>query len=116
MVILKVEHHLYDGHHLFRTKQQQSLVPYRDEQYLGFGSARWTARWLVTGREVAWRCSLRRRGLSATLCRTVHNPAVGVGLLCALSDRFTLWVGWSAMAQDHLLLVGPKSHPLGERS
>jgi hypothetical protein len=38
MDILKVGHHLYDGHHLFGTKQQQTLSLSRDERCLGFGS------------------------------------------------------------------------------
>jgi hypothetical protein len=53
MIILKMGHHIYDGHHLFRTKQQWTLGPSRDEQYLGFGSARWTSRRSTTGRWVA---------------------------------------------------------------
>jgi hypothetical protein len=40
VVILNVGQHLYDGHHLFGTKQQRTLGPSRDEQYLGFGSTR----------------------------------------------------------------------------
>jgi hypothetical protein len=40
VVILNVGQHLYDGHHLFVTKHQRTLGPSRDEQYLGFGSAR----------------------------------------------------------------------------
>jgi hypothetical protein len=50
MVILKVGHHIYDGHHLFRTKQKRTLGPSRDKQYLRFGSARWTAWRSATGR------------------------------------------------------------------
>jgi hypothetical protein len=42
-----MKHHLYDGHHLFGTKQQRTIESSRDEQYLGFGSARWTARRVV---------------------------------------------------------------------
>jgi hypothetical protein len=71
MVILKVEHHLYDGHHLFGNKHQWTLGPSRDEQYLWFGSVRWTTRWSATGRRVTWQCLLQRRGLSAALGRMV---------------------------------------------
>jgi hypothetical protein len=42
VVILNVGQHLYDGHHLFGTKQQRTLGPSRDEQYIGFSSARLT--------------------------------------------------------------------------
>jgi hypothetical protein len=34
-MVLKVGHNLYDDHHLFRTKQQQTLWPSRDEHTLG---------------------------------------------------------------------------------
>jgi hypothetical protein len=112
MVILKVGHHLYDVHHLFGTKQQRSLVPTRDEQYIGIGSARWTTRRSVTGCGVAWWCSLRRCGLSVALSQTVRDLAAGVGLLYVLPRQSTLWARRSTMAQGRLL-VGPRSHPWG---
>jgi hypothetical protein len=90
MVILKVGHHLYDGHHLFGTKQQQTLEPSREEQYHGFGSARWTAWWSMTCHRDAWRCLLRRCGLFVSLGRTVRDPTAGAGLLCMLCGRSTL--------------------------
>jgi hypothetical protein len=87
MVILKVGHHLYDGYHLFGTKQQRTLGPSRDEQYIGFISARWTTRRSVTGRQAAWRCLLQRRGLFVALGQMVRDPAAGASLLCALFGR-----------------------------
>jgi hypothetical protein len=57
------------------AKQQRILRPSRDEQYLGFGYARWMARWSAMGRRVAWRCSLRGRGWSAALGQTVRDLA-----------------------------------------
>jgi hypothetical protein len=112
MVIMKVGHHLYDGHHLFGTKQQRTLGPSCNEQYLGFSSARWMVRRSAIGHQVAKRCSLRRCGQSAALGQTVRDPVVGAGLLSALSRRSTLWDGWSATTQGHhLLLVGPRPRP-----
>jgi hypothetical protein len=90
MVILKVGQHLYDGHHIFGTKQQRTLGPSQDEQYLGFGPVRWTARWSVTGHRVPWRFSLRGRGLSVALDRTVHDLATEAVPSCMLFGRSEL--------------------------
>jgi hypothetical protein len=103
MVILKVGHHLYDGHHLFGTKQQRSLGPSRDEQCLGFSFARWMARWSAMGRWVA--------GLpGGSRCRGADYPRLEVGwsttwqqkrrLPCVLSERSALWARQSTMTQD----------------
>jgi hypothetical protein len=93
MVILKVRHHLYDGHHLFRIKQQQTLGPSRDEQYLGFGSASWTAtvRDGSPGRLAVLVAAVQ------TICDSGLDgpqPCYRSGLLCALS-RTVRALGWT---------------------
>jgi hypothetical protein len=82
------------------------------------GSARQGGRWWwsTTGRmavlSVAVRtfrgCSLWRRGLFATLGRTVCDPATEANLSYALVRRSALWARWSTMAQDRLL---PRRNP-----
>jgi hypothetical protein len=67
-------------------------------------------------RRVAGHCSLHWRGLSMAWGQMVRDPAAGASLLYALIGRSTLWVKRSAMALGRLLLlVGPRSRPLGER-
>jgi hypothetical protein len=72
MVILTVRHHLYDGHHLFGTKQQWNLGPFVISNTLGLALR---GGWRGGPRRVAWRCSLRGRRLSAALGQTVHDLA-----------------------------------------
>jgi hypothetical protein len=95
--------HLYDGHHLFGTKQQRTLGPSRDEQVWlrevnNGGGLRWVAQSsgsarcggmdsprLWARRSVTWRQKRR--------------------LPCAQSRRSELWTGRSTMVQGHLLLL-----------
>jgi hypothetical protein len=114
MVILKVGHHLYDDHHLFGTKQQQTVWPSHDEQYFGFGlrggrhsGPRWVV-WSPGGARCDDAdCPRLRTGRSATWRRKQLIPY-------ALFRRSALWGGWFGMAHGRLvLLVGPRSHPWG---
>jgi hypothetical protein len=78
VVILNVGQHLYNGHDLFGTKQQRTLGPSHDEQYLGSalrGEQWWRS---ATGRRVAWQCSLWGRGRSTALGQMVRNLAAKV--------------------------------------
>jgi hypothetical protein len=56
----------------------------------------------ATGHRVAWRCSLRRRGRSATRDQTVCDLTPKAAPSLCRSGRSTLWVGQSTMAQGCL--------------
>jgi hypothetical protein len=122
IVILKVGHHLYDGHHLFGAKQQQTLVPSRDEQYVGFGSARWTARRSTMG-------SLGRLAVLAVAGRIIHGSRTDSMRPCYRSGsslrtiRTIRALGRTVYDLERAVHdgtwtsspLGPRSCPLGER-
>jgi hypothetical protein len=99
--IFRALSHLYDGHHLFETKQQQSLGPSRDEQYLGFSSARWMAG-AVHDR------SLSHLDALPTLARTVRGTRPD-GPQSRCGSGFSLHA--NRMAQVFFSVKNPRTHP-----
>jgi hypothetical protein len=106
VIILNMGQHLYDGHHLFGTKQQRTLGPSRNEQYLGFGSARCTVVAVCEG-------SSGRLAVLAAGAWTIRGSGSDGPQLGGRSGAFTarspdgreLWTGRSMMAQGRLLLL-----------
>jgi hypothetical protein len=95
-----------DGHYLFSAKQQWNLWSSRDEQYLGFGSVRWTAATVYDD-------SPCRVAVLLAAAQTVCNTRQKRLLPCVELGGHAVGRTVRDGAGSSSFLLGPRSHSWG---